>query len=252
MEKLNEITVTQILDIKTVPTEKGVIGKMVDRPGYGILFCEKGKLIFNHNGKKIISDAKHAVLFPKGSTYTRYDDENGLLYVINFDCLEKLCDEFVVIEIEDTSVLIRNFERMQMLSLFERNRAKIMSIFYDTLDRIVVSSTIDSILIPALKYIEKNYNDPNLKNEMLANECKISEIYFRKLFLRHLKTTPKQFVMDVRIQKAKQLLEEGNIKINSVAEQCGFASPYHFCRFFKKKTGITPTEYMKQNKMYKI
>lgn len=252
MEKLGNVIVTQIFDIKNVPTVKGSIGKMIDRPGYGISFCEKGKMIFTHNGKQFVSDSRHAVLFPKNSTYLRSDDEDGLFYVINFDCAQPLYDEFEIIEIDDPSILIRNFERMQMLSLFEGNHAKIMSIFYDMIDKLSSSSAVDSILVPAIKYIEKNFSDPNLKNEMLARECKISEVYFRKLFLRHFKTTPKQFVMDVRIQKAKQLLEEGSIKINFVAEQCGFASPYHFCRFFKKKTGITPTEYMKQSKLYKI
>ena len=42
------------------------------------------------------------------------------------------------------------------------------------------------------------------------------------------------------------------LKINAVAEHCGFSNQYHFCRLFKEKTGLTPTEYMKQNRIYKI
>lgn len=51
---------------------------------------------------------------------------------------------------------------------------------------------------------------------------------------------------------AKQMLSEGTLKINAISENCGFSNPYHFCRLFKDKTGLTPSEYMKQNRIYKI
>jgi AraC-like DNA-binding protein len=42
------------------------------------------------------------------------------------------------------------------------------------------------------------------------------------------------------------------IFIGAVAGLCGFSNQFHFCRLFKEKTGLTPTEYMKQNRIYKI
>lgn len=252
MKKLGTITVTDIIDVKTVISARGDIGKVADRRCWGISFCEGGKITYIQDGKKYVSDKSNVVLLPKGSTYMRRDNERGLFYVINFEALEDISDEFQLIEIDAPSAFIKSFERMQSLSLFEGNHAKVMSIFYSMLDILSAAGAVDSILMPALKYIENNFSDTELKNDVLARECKISEVYFRKLFLKQLKTTPKQFIMDVRIQKAKQLLEEDKVKISLVAEQCGFASPYHFCRLFKKKTGITPTEYMKQNKTYKI
>ena len=60
--------------------------------------------------------------------------------------------------------------------------------------------------------------------------------------------SPKQYIIDTRMNMAKQMLSEGSFKINAISEKCGFTNPYHFCRLFKEKTGLTPTEYMKQNK----
>lgn len=45
---------------------------------------------------------------------------------------------------------------------------------------------------------------------------------------------------------------EGVLKINAVSERCGFTNQYHFCRVFKEKTGLTPTEYMNKHRIYKI
>ena len=91
-----------------------------------------------------------------------------------------------------------------------------------------------------------------MTNEILAKECNISEIYLRKLFDKHLNTTPKQYILEIRLQKAKQMLSENTLKISAISKKCGFSSANNFWRFFKTKTGITPVEYAKQNASYNI
>ncbi|MGN0556693.1 MAG: helix-turn-helix domain-containing protein [Acutalibacteraceae bacterium] len=56
----------------------------------------------------------------------------------------------------------------------------------------------------------------------------------------------------MRINKAKQLLSDGFLKVATVAERCSFSNQYHFCRLFNEKTGVTPTEYMKRNRIFEI
>ena len=56
-------------------------------------------------------------------------------------------------------------------------------------------------------------------------------------------------ILDIRIGKAKQLLADGTQKISAVSEACGFSNPYHFCRAFKQRTGLTPSQYMQQNRL---
>ena len=141
---------------------------------------------------------------------------------------------------------------MKALSLFEENRAKMMSVFYNILHRLSTESSVRNVILPAIRYIESNYQNPKLSNAELAEKCNISEVYFRKIFTETYKTTPKQFIVDIRINKAKQLLSEGFLKVGTVAGLCCFSNQFHFCRLFKERTGLTPTEYMERNRIYKI
>lgn len=252
MKKLSEAVVTNIIDIFTVSSTKGRFEKINNRKSYGLSFCIDGQITYTHNGIEYISDKEHAVILPQKQNYTLYGDKKGIFPVINFQCMDILCDTIIVLPIQNNKSFIKDYEQIKTLFLFNQNRAKIISIFYDMLHRLSSYGITGNTLSPALKYIEKNYQNPNLTNARLAQECKISEIYFRKLFTEQFKITPKQFIIDVRIQKAKQLLSEGSLKINAVSNECGFSNPYHFCRTFKEKTGMTPTEYLKQNKIYKI
>ena len=58
-------------------------------------------------------------------------------------------------------------------------------------------------LRPAMRLIKNDFCDPSLTNARLSAECNISEVYFRKLFTKHFGFSPKQFIIDMRIQKAK-------------------------------------------------
>lgn len=252
MNIINKITVTDIKELLTVLSPKGRNETIKNRKSYGLSFCTEGKITYEIGGRQAVSDEKHAVILPKGQSYSLRGDKTGKFPVINFDCKEFLCDEVISLPIQSSDTYIKDFEKMKALSLLEENRAKMMSVFYNMLHRLSTESSVHNAILPAIRYIESNYQNPKLSNAELAEKCNISEVYFRKIFTETYKTTPKQFIVDIRINKAKQLLSDGFIKVGAVAEKCGFSNQYHFCRLFKEKTGLTPTEYMKQNRIYKI
>jgi AraC family transcriptional regulator len=126
-----------------------------------------------------------------------------------------------------------------------------LSILYGMFHKLLNPSIAGS-LRPALKHIESNLGDPELDNTILAHKCNLSETHFRKLFLSRFGITPRQFVIEARINKAKQLLTDGSLKIGAVAEACGFSNQYHFSRCFKTHTGQTPTQYSVKNKSSNI
>ncbi len=253
MDQLNQTVVTEIKSLITVSSAKGRMEKMTDRICYGLSFCAQGQITYTHKGKRYVSDPNHAVLLPKGQSYTIHGDKKGIFPVINFECLDFLSDTIIVLPIGNTGSYLKEYEQMKSLALFEKNRTKVMSIFYNMLHRLSNEGNIElKTLLPAIRYLEENYSSPQLTNTELATQCGISEVYFRKLFQKAYGVTPKQFIIDTRINKAKQLLTDSILKVNAVSEACGFTNPYHFCRLFKQKVGLTPTEYMKQNKTYKI
>ncbi len=253
MNALDKIVITDILDILTVYSQKGRSDRMDDRQCYGLSFCSSGQITYTHNGKKYISDANHAVILPKGQSYTIYGNESGIFPVINFECTNFSCDTIMVLPVENIDFIMRDFQKMKNLFLFERNRTNVMSLFYNIIHNLSSPAISgNSILLPAIKYLEENYSSPLLTNTILAKQCNISELYFRKLFINMYGTTPRQYIIDIRINKAQQLLSDGILKINTISEKCGFSNPYHFSRLFKEKTGLTPTEYMKRNIVTKI
>lgn len=248
MDKISNITLTNINEIITVSSPKGRYVEMKNRFCYGLSFCKSGKITYTHKGENYVSNKNCAVLLPKGENYTLYGNESGFFPVINFDCENFNLNSFLVIPLRNCDSYLKDFERMKQLSLFENNRAKIFSIFYDILSRLETENINDkNILKTAIDYIESNYADPNLNNFDLAEKLHISEVYFRRLFKERFGTTPKQYIMDIRIKKAKQLLNSSAVNVTQTAEQCGFSSVYHFCRIFKEKTGLTPTEYAKNS-----
>lgn len=97
-------------------------------------------------------------------------------------------------------------------------------------------------LQPALKYIDKHYKDEISVNE-LASLCYVSTTYFSRLFSRTVGTPLSTYILNLRIKKAKELLQNQGIKIQSVAAEVGYEDPSYFIRKFKQVTGLTPTEY---------
>lgn len=249
---LDNITVTNINDVFVVSSPKGRYSKIKNRGCYGLSFCNYGQITYTHNKKTVVSDKYNAILLPQGQTYTLSGDKSGSFPVINFTCLEHLCDTIIALPIQNTSLYAESFKKLMSLSLFEGNKSEMMSVFYHLLHSLSLENTVCKTLKPAIDYIEENYQCPDISNDFLAELCNISEIYLRKLFKKHYNTTPHQFITDIRIRKAEQLLSEGKLKIYAVSEKCGFANQYHFSRMFKKKIGLTPSEYMKSNMNIKI
>ena len=253
MDILKDIILTKIEEVITIYSPKGRFEEIKNRNWYGLSFCQEGQITYFHNGKEFVSDKNHAIFIPKGKSYSLRGDKKGTFPVINFSAENFPCDEFTLISINDAEAFLRDFEQIKALSLFDRNRAKVISLFYDIIHRISVSqSSAPGIIQNILSYIEKSYHSPHLTNGFIANEFGISEVYLRKLFLSYCNQSPRQYIIDIRISRAKQLLSEGRAKISDISEKCGFSNQYHFCRIFKEKTGLTPTDYGKENRIYII
>ncbi len=252
MEKLKNATVINIDGVFTIKSQKGRQEEMKNRQCYGISFCLGGQITYVHKGKEFVSDKNHAVILPMGESYTVLGDKTGLFPLVNFSTVEFLCHTFKIIPIDNVNDFMNDFEKLKNLYILKNNRAKMMSVLYDIIAKLTSKNEGNKTLIPAIRFIEKNYGNSDITNTLLAEKCNISEVYLRKLFLKNFNTTPKQYIMDIRISRAKQLLSEGRLKINAVCEMCGFSNPYHFSRYFKEKTGLTPTEYMKENMTHKI
>lgn len=96
----------------------------------------------------------------------------------------------------------------------------------------------------AIAYIRLNYHtDININS--VAGHTGISERYLRALFSQHLNLSPLDYLNQIRIDKAIELLRNTEMSIKEICFQCGFQSPQYFSRIFKRQIGISPREMAK-------
>ena len=106
-------------------------------------------------------------------------------------------------------------------------------------------TTQSGILRPALEYIHNHYTEGNLGISKLANLCGISEPYFRKLFLRSYGVSPLKYIAQLKLARAKELIESGLYPIHEVAALSGFQNECYFSREFKHHFGSAPSKFKK-------
>lgn len=92
-------------------------------------------------------------------------------------------------------------------------------------------------------FLHEHYNNPELKFDDLMNHFQISRSYGCELFKKYLGKPFREALREVRIGKAKSLLEETLLPISEIAERCGFRSSSRFREAFKKLYGISPRAY---------
>lgn len=245
--------ITNIDSVLYHNTEKGTKKAMKNRPYYGFIFKTYGKTEFYQNGKTYISSPQTMLFLPKNSCYhwKSLIDSNTIVINFNTNKQESIYNEIVELNLSEKSYNKTNDILNKIKADSEKiseNNFLLMSNVYKILDELFKnSSQSKNKLSPCLKYIEQNIDNPDLSNELLANEIGYSEIYLRKLFKKIYNTSPAKFVAEFRIKIAKRLLIENELSVAEIAEKTGFSSIYSFSRAFKNQTNLTPIEFKKQN-----
>ncbi len=94
----------------------------------------------------------------------------------------------------------------------------------------------------------KKYIDANLTEKLSLNEVSalygISPNYLSSLFKKYSDIGYTEYITKKKIEKAKKLMEEGNLKVYEIADMLGFESSFYFSKVFKKIEGVSPSEYI--------
>lgn len=94
----------------------------------------------------------------------------------------------------------------------------------------------------AAEYIEKNFSGP-LTVSKIASYLKIDRSYLSTLFSRHLGISPRDFIINYRVNKACELLINPLLSIGDVARSVGYEDPLQFSKTFKKEKGVSPSHF---------
>ncbi|MBL4931504.1 response regulator [Clostridium paridis] len=103
---------------------------------------------------------------------------------------------------------------------------------------------ISKIIINAKKYISDNYS-LDITLDEIAKEACVSPHYFSRLFKEETGENFIDYLTRVRINKAKDLMQNSNISIKEICYKIGYNDPNYFSRLFKKVQKVSPTDYLK-------
>ena len=110
-------------------------------------------------------------------------------------------------------------------------------------DKITVNAEEEKLMSQMLKAIEAHIDDEQYNADLLARDVAMSRASLYKKLQTMLGITPTDFIRNVRLKRAAQLLADTQLSINEIADRVGFATARNFSSSFKKMFGITPSEY---------
>ena len=187
------------------------------------------------------------------------DKYKGIDEFVDYDLTKMLCKEFCI-QLSDDSRIVHN----QIMAItHEYNH------YSEGSDRIIENCMINLLIYISrlykiqtakqkttdnknedldelIKYIRSNYGR-NLSLELLAEHAHMSREYLSRKFKSYTGTNISDFIAEIRIERAKQLLRSSTHSIMDISSYCGYTSLGNFQKFFKKLTGCNPSEYRKKH-----
>jgi len=260
--------------MKKFDLSKIVVKKMCDVRGYTLPRFTSGEGVMSHSAlvirrsgkttyivgaRELVADSNSIVFLPAGTEYSMEVDEKGPCVVIEFDIYDNgenfVAGEYFFNNAKDIIATAKNILHYWTLKgpAFE---AKCMSEFYSIVTEI---ATLDSythtlagkyrMIHKSVKYIETNYQNPDLYTPELAEMSEIGETYYRNIFISVFNMAPAKYIQTYRIDKAKELLISTEKSIEEIAVAVGFANSSYFCKVFKSVTGSTPLEFSQKGRL---
>jgi len=230
-----------------------IYGKNDNAKNYEAL--NKLQLILDGKGKVkcngIVYDLKpgYGYIFPTNSQVELYDNENLVKYYSKFKAIYKKRDIFI-----NTKPIVflidKNILNNSKLLIDTGNILIAKSIFYNIFYKIhgPISKIINRRKFIFNKYDKFfDYINENIHKNLSVKELSLifnkNEKYFSEEFKKYFGKSPKQYYLEEKINKAKELLLYSNNSVKIISDDMGFADQYYFSKLFKKYVGISPKKF---------
>lgn len=225
-----------------------------NRPYSGLVFFTDGENEFIFEEHTVKMSPGKILYLPEGCSY-RVHKTNSSCIAINFrinNCNEP---DFIhtpknIAKFEELFAKAEYFWRTRPAGYYSKCMANIYSILHLIENESQAAYTTNSNaakLSKAIDYIHNNYTTETISIEYLAQISNMSATYFRKLFKQVYGTSPITYVINMKIQRAKEMLRSKMYTVEQVAALSGYNDPSFFRREFKKYTDMTPTEYISKH-----
>lgn len=125
----------------------------------------------------------------------------------------------------------------------------VTGLIYEFFSILVQNANLDTQKInsikTALRIIDYNYSS-SISVEQIAKRLSLNTSYFSRIFTEQVGISPKQYLLNKRMDRAKELLNVTDASIFEIANSVGYEDQLYFSRIFKKHVGLSPNEYKKK------
>ena len=192
---------------------------------------------------------------PKNAMYTQKTDGETIIAIHFINYTFDKNSKTRAISVSDIGKLEKIYTDMYDIWKEKKQgyRYKCTALLYELLyflnvsecDRFEGDFLTDRLTERAIDYIHRNYRNEAIEISYLAKLSSVSDAYFRKYFKGVYGVSPKQYIIDLRLEWASQLLQSQLYTISEVAEKSGFNDSKYFARLFTKHFGVSPRQYQK-------
>ena len=230
-------------------SENATVIRPRGREDYHLLYVASGKITV---GGRALGSGDSYLYFPnEAQKYTYCADGDSLYYWIHFtgrDMEKKLAEIGLLSGFHPS-----NGKKQEIDSLFR--------LIYDLLthgsdkDAPYIISLLRALfeLIASKKADQKPYSrairaleGENVSVGEIAESYKMTAAHFIRSFRAAYGETPQRYRSNYRLREAKMMLSDTSLSVSAISERCGFDDPLYFSRAFKKRFGVSPSEYRKE------
>ena len=221
---------------------------------YTMVYCLSGKGSFRTDGKTILMLPGDVCLLPPGNSRAYQADPEDPWHFISVSfCLsfpEPAPTSTKAVYFPDAPAAVRGLF-LQLSATWQQKdifyklqcRTGIQQILHQLFARHLEAAKPVPLPIAAAKqYIQQHFTQ-TIDLDRLAAEAGFSQSHFRKLFTLHIGRSPKQYILYLRLSKARDLLSSGSFRIAETAAACGFQNEFYFSTLFKQAYGCSPLAY---------
>lgn len=192
------------------------------------------------------SKIKELLKYLKELIQSKFYTEEEIKVLITKNCLEfyeKIKNDYEINKnlVLDNEIIIKEIygteSLNELINLMEKRLIHV--------SKIISTNTSDKSIKRIVKYIEKNYYT-DLKLELLAEIFNYNSAYLGKIFKNNMGVSFNIYLDNIRIEQAKKLLMEENLRVYQVCEKVGYKNIDYFHSKFKKYVGISPLNYKKK------
>ena len=148
----------------------------------------------------------------------------------------------IIPEINDVESLLENVTDINQMNEVLKKLVISALIFRDS----KANHERSKLIQEAKLYIDAHFNDPSLKMNQVAEKFNISSSHFSTVFSQEIGETFRDYLTNLRINRAKELLRSTNLKSSEIASRVGYNDPHYFSTIFKKNTGLPPQQFRTQ------